>query len=86
MAVAYIDAHKDRVVDGHRLKQTGQLVGADTRGLRTGFDRLQLDRAGRVRPRDEVVQDDVEPQARRKPVDRRISHEDGCEVGIGELA
>ena len=35
---------------------------------------LQPDRAGRVRPADEVVEDDVEPQTRRDAVDGGVPH------------
>ena len=47
---------------------------------------LEPDRARRVRPRDEVVEHDVEAQARRGSVDRRVAHEDRREAVACELA
>ena len=47
---------------------------------------LQTDRSGRVRPRDKVVEHDVQTQARRDTVDGRVAHGDGGEPVSGEPA
>src|SRR4029450_9426272 len=47
---------------------------------------LEPDRTRRVRPGDKIVEDDVEPEARRDTVDGGVPHEDRREAVACELA